>query len=64
MYLRTRDHFNLLKGNQGYSIDVMEVRYQYLTGHCIDGRVLFPATGLLVDHLGKSRRTLRLQWIR
>lgn len=41
------DHFNLLKGNQGFSIDVMEVRYQYLTGHCIDGRVLFPATGYL-----------------
>ena len=36
-----------MKANQGFSIDIMESKYQYLTGHCIDGRVLFPATGYL-----------------
>ncbi|KAI1300230.1 Fatty acid synthase [Halotydeus destructor] len=41
------DHFNTLKGNQGFTIDPMELRYQYLVGHTIDGRVLFPATGYL-----------------
>lgn len=39
--------FNVQKANQSFSIDIMESRHQYLTGHCIDGRVLFPATGYL-----------------
>lgn len=40
-------YFNVQKANQLFSVDVMESRHQYLTGHCIDGRVLFPATGYL-----------------
>ena len=41
------NYYSINKSNQAYSIDIMESRYQYLTGHCIDGRVLFPATGYL-----------------
>lgn len=29
-------------------VDLSKEEYQYLAGHAIDGRVLFPATGYLV----------------
>lgn len=30
-----------------YEIDLNDPVYKYIAGHCIDGRVLFPATGYL-----------------
>ena len=44
---RTPDFFDYVKCNQPFQIDLMEPRYQYLVGHKVDGRILFPATGYL-----------------
>ena len=41
------DYFNVMKGDQMATFDLMEQKSQYLAGHCIDGRILFPATGYL-----------------
>ena len=41
------DYFNVLRGDQNVVFDLMEQSSQYLAGHCIDGRILFPATGYL-----------------
>lgn len=35
-------------------IDLSKEEYQYLSGHAIDGRVLFPATGYLVSFYDTS----------
>lgn len=32
-------------------VDLSKESDQYLSGHCIDGRVLFPATGYLVSKI-------------
>lgn len=32
-------------------VDLSKESDQYLAGHCIDGRVLFPATGYLVSRI-------------
>lgn len=40
-------HFNVGARSPQVSVDVSSIKYKYLLGHCIDGRVLFPATGYL-----------------
>lgn len=47
MITKFPDYFNVLKGDQVASFDLMEPKAQFLAGHCIDGRTLFPATGYL-----------------
>ncbi|XP_055593806.1 fatty acid synthase-like [Uranotaenia lowii] len=34
-------------GSQSYKISLSEQEFKFVAGHCIDGRVLFPATGYL-----------------
>ena len=41
------DHFNLLQNDQWTNFDIMDQASQYMSGHCVDGRILFPATGYL-----------------
>lgn len=36
-------------GERNISISIKEDEFEYLTGHVIDGRNLFPATGYLVN---------------
>lgn len=35
-------------GENVIDVDLSKEEYQYLAGHAIDGRILFPATGYLV----------------
>lgn len=41
------DYFNYITGNRPYSVDILDRKFKFLVGHCLDGRVLFPATGYL-----------------
>ena len=41
------DYFNYMTGNRPYSVDILDRKFKFLTGHCLDGRNLFPATGYL-----------------
>lgn len=41
------EQFSCTLATSDIPIDLMEERYEYLTGHNIDGRVLYPATGFL-----------------
>ena len=41
------EYFNVMKGEQIASFDLMDQSQAFLSGHCIDGRILFPATGYL-----------------
>ncbi|XP_054157438.1 fatty acid synthase-like [Oppia nitens] len=44
------DYFNFLssKEDESYTIDFMDQNDQYIADHCIDGKILVPATGYLL----------------
>lgn len=37
-------------GGRNVSISLTDDYQKYLVGHCIDGRILYPATGYIVSH--------------
>ena len=41
------EYFYAFTSVQYITIDTMQPKWKFLTGHCIDGRILFPATGYL-----------------
>lgn len=48
-YQEINDH--LQSGGRNFSVSLANNDQKYLAGHCIDGRILYPATGYIVSHL-------------